>query len=234
VAAEGPISRWLQRPRLWALVSRVNAAAMTLYLWHMAPVIVAAVALYPTGLMAQPPVGSARWWELRAAWVTLLTVLLAPMAAMLGHLDRTRRPAAPIIAAAGVRAPSLLLAGIALASFALYRFAVGGFYPDMQFPVTAIVAFAAGLLLVVIPGHRWPSDRPWPSAGPGAPRPDAGPAPTDRVTCGPTRNAAAPPCRDWAQRALRSGRAENRAGFAIPIDRAMTVAAQLRGSQPGT
>jgi fucose 4-O-acetylase-like acetyltransferase len=153
LTAEGRVSRWLQHPRPWAAVRQANGMAMTLYLWHMAPVIVAAVALYPAGLLAQPPVGSAPWWELRAAWVAILTLLFAPMAAMLGPLERTRRPAGAI-APAGPKAPGLLLAGIALAAFALYRFAVGGFYPDMEFPVTAIVAFAAGLLLVLSRGRR--------------------------------------------------------------------------------
>jgi peptidoglycan/LPS O-acetylase OafA/YrhL len=153
LAAEGRVSRWLERARIWALVSRANGVVMTLYLWHMAPVIVVAVALYPSGLLAQPPLGSAGWWELRVAWVAILAVLVAPMAAVLGRLEQTSRPAGAI-APAGPKAPGLLLAGIALASFALYRFAVGGFYPDMEFPVTAVVAFTAGLLLVLSTRRR--------------------------------------------------------------------------------
>jgi hypothetical protein len=153
LAAEGRVLRWLERARIWALVSRANGVVMTLYLWHMAPVIVVAVALYPSGLLAQPPLGSAGWWELRVAWVAILAVLVAPMAAVLGRLEQTSRPAGAI-APAGPKAPGLLLAGIALASFALYRFAVGGFYPDMEFPVTAVVAFTAGLLLVLSTRRR--------------------------------------------------------------------------------
>lgn len=126
---------------------------MTLYLWHMAPVIVAALALYPTGLMAQPPVGSAQWWELRAAWVAILTVLFAPLVAMLGRMEQRSRPAAAGIGAPGAaRAPALLL-GVALATYGLYRFAVGGFDRGGQLPLTAIAAFAAGLPLVLTPRH---------------------------------------------------------------------------------
>lgn len=38
---------------------------MTVYLWHFVPVIAVAVAFYPTGVMPQPVIGTARWWELR-------------------------------------------------------------------------------------------------------------------------------------------------------------------------
>jgi hypothetical protein len=56
------------RPRPWRLVRRLNAMVMTVYLWHFVPVIVIAVAFYPTGVMPQPAIGSAQWWELRPAW----------------------------------------------------------------------------------------------------------------------------------------------------------------------
>jgi len=50
VIAAGPaVSRLLARPRLWRGVQRLNATTMTVYLWHFAPVIVVAVALYPPG-----------------------------------------------------------------------------------------------------------------------------------------------------------------------------------------
>ena len=66
LALEPVVSRLLVRPRLWRRVKNLNATVMTLYLWHMAPVIVIAVAFYPTGVMPQPAVGTAQWWETAA------------------------------------------------------------------------------------------------------------------------------------------------------------------------
>ena len=50
---------------------------LTVYLWHMTPVVVVAVALYPTGLLPQPAIGSAGWWALRPAWIAALALILA-------------------------------------------------------------------------------------------------------------------------------------------------------------
>jgi hypothetical protein len=78
LAAERPVSRLLARPRPWRLVRRLNAMVMTVYLWHFVPVIIIAVAFYPTGVMPQPAVGSAEWWELRPACLPSRDLLLPP------------------------------------------------------------------------------------------------------------------------------------------------------------
>ncbi len=80
-AAEPAARRLLTRPSCWRPVSQLNNTAMTVYLWHMTPVIIVAVALYPTGVMPQPAIGSALWWELRPAWFALLTAVLVPLTA---------------------------------------------------------------------------------------------------------------------------------------------------------
>ena len=66
LAAAPAVSRLLARPRWWRAVTRLNPAVMLVYLWHMVPVIIAAVAFYPTGVMPQPRIGSAGWWETAA------------------------------------------------------------------------------------------------------------------------------------------------------------------------
>jgi hypothetical protein len=63
IAAESAATRLLARPRLWHRVQRLNATTMTVYLWHFVPVIVVAVAFYPVGMMPQPALGTARWWD---------------------------------------------------------------------------------------------------------------------------------------------------------------------------
>ena len=63
IAAEPAVSRRLARPWGWRLVTRFNRAVMTVYLWHMVPVVIVAAALYASGVMPQPAIGSARWWQ---------------------------------------------------------------------------------------------------------------------------------------------------------------------------
>jgi fucose 4-O-acetylase-like acetyltransferase len=67
LAAEPAATRLLAWPRRWHRVERLNNAVMTVYLWHFVPVLVIAVAFYPAGVMPQPAIGSAWWWELRPA-----------------------------------------------------------------------------------------------------------------------------------------------------------------------
>jgi len=150
-AAEAPLSRWLRRPRLWQAVSRANRAAMTVYLWHMAPVVVAAVILYPTGLMAQPVIGSATWWGLRVVWVAVLAALFAPLLAALGPLEGLlNRPRTALdLGAPHGWVLSLLVAGIPVVAYALARFAIGGFAPGGQLPVTTLAAYCLGVLLIL-------------------------------------------------------------------------------------
>jgi fucose 4-O-acetylase-like acetyltransferase len=50
IAAEPAVSRLLARPRRWRLVRRFNSTVMTVYLWHMVPVVIVAAALYTSGV----------------------------------------------------------------------------------------------------------------------------------------------------------------------------------------
>jgi hypothetical protein len=95
LALEPAVSRLLTRPRLGRRVKNPNATVMTLYLWHMAPVIVLAVSFHPTGVMPQSAIGTAQWWELRPAWLALLTAVLVPlvMAVMRAQRPMLRLPA---------------------------------------------------------------------------------------------------------------------------------------------
>jgi len=170
------ISRWLRRPRVWQAVSRSNERVMTVYLWHMVPVLVGGTALYITGIMPQPGVGSVSWWGLRVVWVAVLGVLLAALLFLLNLLVRglaraRQKPsavartavadteAADTKRAAPARPLSLgfavvLWAGLVLAGFALYRFAVYGFAPNGAFPMIAALCYAIGLVFVLVSGVR--------------------------------------------------------------------------------
>jgi hypothetical protein len=159
LAAEPAVSRWLRKPRRARAVALANAAAMTLYLWHMAPVVAVAIALYPTGVMPQPPVGSAAWWLLRLPWVLILAALLVPLVAVL--LPVERRISDLLVMDVGPLRPWAELAlgvGVALAVFALERFAVGGFAPGGRLPAVTLAAYAASIALIAaVPrGQRVP------------------------------------------------------------------------------
>jgi fucose 4-O-acetylase-like acetyltransferase len=173
LAAEPVMSRLLRRPRPWRWVTRINATVMTVYLWHMVPVIIIAAGFYPAGLMPQPAIGTGQWWELRAAWFVLLTLVLVPlvMAVMWAERPMVHLPAG--VGRAGPWSPVLLVLGLAASMTSLARLAIGGFAPAGQLPVLALAAFAAGLACILLTG-RAPPQASHPAlprqAAPGTPR----------------------------------------------------------------
>jgi fucose 4-O-acetylase-like acetyltransferase len=94
LAAEPAVSRLLTRPRLWRLITSLNTRAITVYLWHMVPVIVIAVTFYPAAILAQPPINTPEWWLLRLLWFALLTAVLIPIVLTFTPADRPH-PASP-------------------------------------------------------------------------------------------------------------------------------------------
>jgi len=178
LAAESAGVRLLARARGRRLVSRLNSTVMTVYLWHMAPVIVVALTLYPTGVMPEPPIGSAHWWELRPAWLALLTAVMVPLTAA---LMRAQRPLLHLPAGLGSPrrwSPALLLCGIAAAALGLSRLAIAGFSPGGHLPWLVLAAYASGLLGTLLWGHPPPGNT---VTGPQTPQPH------------PTRRLPAPP-----------------------------------------
>jgi len=172
LAAEPAVSRLLLRPRLWHLVSRLNTRAITVYLWHMVPVIVIAITFYPSGVMPQPPIATAEWWLLRLAWFALLTLVLIPIVLIFTRADhpfpahRPRRDALPTAATGPVSPGSVspgrrhalvaplaasravLLVGCVAAGVGMTRLAIAGFAPDGRLPLPVLTAYAVGLAAV--------------------------------------------------------------------------------------
>ena len=151
------IRRLLNRERVWRTVRPVGGVSMTLYLWHMLPVLIVAAAFYLTALAPEPALDSAAWWALRAPWLLVLAAVLTGVVTALrpleGNLIRqyegTRPDAAPY-------RPWLLWPGLAACVMALTRFATQGFAPDGRFPVLPALGLAAGTALVLL--HRRPAD----------------------------------------------------------------------------
>lgn len=157
------VRRWLEHERVWRLVRPMGGASMTLYLWHMVPVLALAAAFYLTGLAPEPAFGSPSWWALRGPWLLLLGLVLTGVVRLLRPVDRglavvferTRPDAAP-------RRPWPVWLGLATAVPALARFAVQGFAPDGRFPVLPALGLAVGTALVMLP--RSPARRGAPDA----------------------------------------------------------------------
>lgn len=151
-----PLRRWLRRRRVWTAVVAINGVIMTLYLWHMVPVLVAALTLYPTGLMPQPPIGSASWFAWRPVWVAVCAALLGVLVAVFSRVERPRdtvsttgppRATTPTRPGSGRLANAWVLVGTAAACAGVVQFTVGGFQGTgpAGVPVMALVTYLTGV-----------------------------------------------------------------------------------------
>lgn len=171
--AEPVLARLVAKPFRWRLVSRLNRTVMIVYLWHMVPVVIVAVTLYPTGVMPQPAIGSAAWSVLRLAWIALLVLVMVPLTAVLMWAHQPLRLLPEGLGTAGWWSPILVLCGLAAMVPALAGLAVGGFAPGGHLPEQALVIYACGLLAVIWSGRPPPQDRSLPGAGGGVGARDA-------------------------------------------------------------
>lgn len=151
--AEPAARRLLGRERMWRWVRPVGGASMTLYLWHMLPVLIVAAAFYLTGLAPQPDFGSLAWWGLRVPWLLVLGSVMAGVMPALRFLERGpvllyERPRPD----SGPRRSWPLWLGLAASVTALARFAARGFAPDGRFPVLPALGLALGTTLMMT--HR--------------------------------------------------------------------------------
>ncbi|MET9660551.1 acyltransferase family protein [Streptomyces sp. NPDC006510] len=158
LAVEPAVERLLAHPWRWRLVSRLNRTVVTVYLWHMTPVIIVAGTFYPTGVMPQPTIGSAQWWALRPAWITLLTALLVPLTVGVMRTQRPLRLLPAGLGAAGWWSPALVLCALGAIVLALVRLAIDGFAPGGHVPALVLATYVCGLLAALCSG-RPPSGR---------------------------------------------------------------------------
>jgi hypothetical protein len=156
LAAEPAVSRWLARPRRWRLVTRLNGSCMTVYLWHMVPVVIVAVALYPTAVLPQPAIGSALWWLTRPAWLGACALILALLVALVRRAQRPLLRLPTDLGTSGRWSGPLLVVGIAAAMFGLTRLAISGFDPGGALPALALAAFGGGVACMLFSGRPPP------------------------------------------------------------------------------
>ncbi len=118
IAAADPIRRWAARPRVWRLVATGNGGAMTLYLWHIPVIAMAAFSLHAVGLDAFDPHAPGFWARL-ALRAAVFAVLMAAAFRLLSPLEHRPlpwwdSPARPDGARSVLAGMLLCLAGAAL------------------------------------------------------------------------------------------------------------------------
>jgi hypothetical protein len=149
-----PSNRWLRHTRAWAAVVAVNAVILTVFLWHMTAVLIAAVVLYTAGPMPQPPVGSTTWLLLRLPWLACLTLILAVLVTVFAPVELRSsgqpHPAAPGDGAAErsrLRVLTLLtVVGVATVAAGLLGVTIAGRgdHGPAGLPTTALLGYLFG------------------------------------------------------------------------------------------
>ncbi|MUL85392.1 MULTISPECIES: acyltransferase [unclassified Mycolicibacterium] len=91
IAAADPIRRWAARPRVWYVVAMGNGGAMTLYLWHIPVIAIAAFSLHAVGLDAFDPHVPGFWAHL-ALRAVVFAVLMAVAFRLLSPLEHRPLP----------------------------------------------------------------------------------------------------------------------------------------------
>ena len=146
--------RLLERPRTWAAVVRGNSVLMTMYLWHMVPVLILAALLAVTGFRTGPAPGGLAWWGGRVLWITILAVVLAGLVGLVGRFER---PSTPRLGLTGWLPSVLLVVCAALTGHALSRLAVGGFAPSGHLATGPLVTYTAGMIALWLAGSFAPA-----------------------------------------------------------------------------
>lgn len=142
-----PVSRWLARQRVWAAVIGLNAVVLSVFLWHMAVLVLGGALLVGTGLFPGAEPGSGVWFLWRIPWVGALTVLLLGVVAVVAPLENAPLPDP-------LQRPSALAvtAGILLAIAGFGALGVTdtlGLAPGVAgIPVVELTLVAAGTLLL--------------------------------------------------------------------------------------
>ncbi len=96
MALEGPMRRWLSRPRQWTAVVAINGSIMSLYLWHLTVMVaVLAAGLAMGGFGFGLEVESVGWWLTRPLWLALLLTLTLPVVALVARFERPGRDQRP-------------------------------------------------------------------------------------------------------------------------------------------
>ncbi len=96
LAVEPLITRWMRRPRPWAVTVLVSSRIMTIYLWHLTAMVLVIGLAWLTG---GPGLGvrplSAAWWATRPVWWLVLGLVTLGLVALLGRFETPRPDDSP-------------------------------------------------------------------------------------------------------------------------------------------
>ncbi len=145
LALEEPMRRALKGLRLWTATVLINSMIMTVYLWHITVMVIFAAILYVSGglgLGIEP--GTSDWWWSRPVWISILFVLLLPVALLLSPLERRVRPADAKIPAPARQISGAMMICLGVALLALYGFG-GGPFPRLDLVSFSLVIVGSGI-----------------------------------------------------------------------------------------
>lgn len=162
LAVRDLLSGWLARPKVWRVVVGVNAVVLTVFLWHMTAVVLAAAALHLTGLVPTAAVDSSAWLAWRPVWlagcaVALVVLVLATSWIELSMPGADRGARVPGIAGRTLVVAAAMVAVGGMIAIALADDSVHG---PAGLPTLALAAVLGGAgALLVARGARRASDR---------------------------------------------------------------------------
>ncbi len=151
--------RQLVRPRLegdsnlWRATVAGNVAIMTVFLWHVVPVLVLAWILSTLGVSLPSPPGSFSWLAFQPIWILMLAVLLIPIVLVVRHGERPPEKLEKLASreTTGWSPLALGLGGVAIACVGLARLTLAGFWvgEPTVIPVWGALAFFVGGIIVL-------------------------------------------------------------------------------------
>jgi hypothetical protein len=152
LAAAPAVNRALKSVRVQRVLAFANDNVMALYLWHMVPVVIVALAGYPTGLLPQPALGTSAWWLFRLQWVAILAVVAAVEIVFLYWGRRLFAAPLPTLTTPIPTALSavLLIVGTVAIAATLTEIAILGFAPNGRLPIATATWFIAGSALIAL------------------------------------------------------------------------------------
>lgn len=137
------VNRWLQRPRVWAVVAGAGSVSMSVYLWHLTTMDLAAATVL-AGWWPDVVTLSTGWWIGRPVWVALNVVLLVPVVRLAAPVERRAAARAALVSAAPTAVTAALAAVVCGSLATLVRLGVAA--PGRAVPVRV------ELLLVLVAG----------------------------------------------------------------------------------
>ncbi|MEV4475152.1 acyltransferase [Nonomuraea sp. NPDC049504] len=147
-------NRWLRRIGPWSAVIATNAVILTVFLWHMAAAVIAAVVLVPTGILPQPPLHSTAWLLWRVPWLAACALVLIVLVALFARIE-LRRPLTHSVERGPWRDGATVLGSAAvLAGLLIVAVAGPGYHGPTGLPWGGVLAYLCGAAVLRVTRDR--------------------------------------------------------------------------------